>query len=751
MSIQALPADACRLLSSSTLITTPVSLVKELIDNAIDAGATSIEVFAAPNAVDKIEVHDNGHGIAIANFDALGRRGYTSKLRRLEDLKIVGSKTLGFRGEGLASANTLGFVAITTRTANDAVASAFRLVPNLRGVSSASQKPASAPIGTTVSVACLYASLPVRRKVAIQDAAKTVAAIKAMLSGYALARPYLRLAFKVMQGKTGGWYYRPLASTSPSLYTNSAKQATLILFGAEAVRQCQEITVNSADLLHGQSILFQSLSGGGGGTSTADFTFDVCLPRPDADLSKLKLGGFVSVDGRPLSSEYHNSTAKKLLDIFHTALLKSRPDIGSQRAIVRDAFICLNIKSTPGSYDANVESAKADVLFTDEVFLCEVFRRFCGTVYTEAQPVECGSQQANTTPGPSRRRQARVSFNVTRRTVEGVQQNHGAAQNEGNAAREQLTASSDRTGLSFTTPDRSNGRPTISQPSSMFSDGSTQSRQSNINSNRPTEYSFTPPRAELSQSPVYIPLSPLQRRQRRPRVPTRSLQTPPSSSPEDDALHRTTSRQQELGSYITAMRSLVPRRQTTIFFGRNRSSYQSDNHDQRLSNGNSGPDLKTATDIPQPPNFQPARELPQQGRQADSETSPPFGRPQLNQTRLAAQPATGAEASVGQHATPKRPTHTMRVDLHRLRRSAARFAKNMQAAEKDAEYLSPEMADISNIEARLRSAIAGWLAKTRPERIGAGEGPVQVELYLKKSLKKKALAVTTAAAHLVSD
>ncbi|KJR88454.1 DNA mismatch repair protein mutl [Sporothrix schenckii 1099-18] len=135
MSIKALPADACRLLGSTSVIATSISLVKELLDNAIDAGATAIDVIVSPNTVDKIEVRDNGHGISTADFDALGRRGHTSKLRQFDDLMTVGGTSLGFRGEGLASANTLGFVAITTRTAEEAIASKFRLVPNIGGIS----------------------------------------------------------------------------------------------------------------------------------------------------------------------------------------------------------------------------------------------------------------------------------------------------------------------------------------------------------------------------------------------------------------------------------------------------------------------------------------------------------------------------------------------------------------------------------------------------------------------------------------
>lgn len=85
--------------------------------------------------------------------------------------------------------------------------------------------------------------------------------------------------------------------------------------------------------------------------------------------------------------------------------------------------------------------------------------------------------------------------------------------------------------------------------------------------------------------------------------------------------------------------------------------------------------------------------------------------------------------------------YTLTVDQRRLRRSAAALARNARAWDEETEYLSPEMADLSNMEERLRAVIADWLAKSRAAREEAGEGAVQVELYLRKSLKKKALMV----------
>src|SRR6266536_1233101 len=127
MAITPLPEETIHLLGSAQALTTPLSLVKELIDNALDAKATSVDILISANTLDKIEVRDNGHGIPEEDLDALGRRGHTSKLRSFEELRTIGGVSLGFRGEALASAVQLGEVSVTTRTVSDPVATTVKL------------------------------------------------------------------------------------------------------------------------------------------------------------------------------------------------------------------------------------------------------------------------------------------------------------------------------------------------------------------------------------------------------------------------------------------------------------------------------------------------------------------------------------------------------------------------------------------------------------------------------------------------
>uniref|UniRef100_A0A2K6UQR3 PMS1 homolog 1, mismatch repair system component n=1 Tax=Saimiri boliviensis boliviensis TaxID=39432 RepID=A0A2K6UQR3_SAIBB len=112
-----LPAATIRLLSSSQIITSVVSVVKELIENSLDAGATSIDVKLENYGFDKIEVRDNGEGIKAADAPVMAMKYYTSKINSHEDLENL--TTYGFRGEALGSICCVAEVLITTRTAAD--------------------------------------------------------------------------------------------------------------------------------------------------------------------------------------------------------------------------------------------------------------------------------------------------------------------------------------------------------------------------------------------------------------------------------------------------------------------------------------------------------------------------------------------------------------------------------------------------------------------------------------------------------
>ena len=122
-SIAALPATTVRQLGSTNVLRDPSSVVKELIDNALDARAGAIFVDIAANTLDSIQVKDTGHGISAEDRALVCRRYCTSKIRDFRDLEDIGGKWLGFRGEALASmAEMSGTLEIITRVEGESLA-----------------------------------------------------------------------------------------------------------------------------------------------------------------------------------------------------------------------------------------------------------------------------------------------------------------------------------------------------------------------------------------------------------------------------------------------------------------------------------------------------------------------------------------------------------------------------------------------------------------------------------------------------
>jgi DNA mismatch repair protein MutL len=169
-------------IAAGEVIERPASVVKELVENALDAGAREIAVELASGGRERILVRDDGHGMTPAGAQRACLRHATSKLRRLEDLEGIAS--LGFRGEALASIAAIADVVLTTRArgADEGVRvelSEGRVVAVV---------PAGAPVGTTVEVRDLFAAVPARRKF-LRSVQTELGHVTELLARLALARP----------------------------------------------------------------------------------------------------------------------------------------------------------------------------------------------------------------------------------------------------------------------------------------------------------------------------------------------------------------------------------------------------------------------------------------------------------------------------------------------------------------------------------------------------------------------------------
>ncbi|THY23903.1 hypothetical protein D6D01_05818 [Aureobasidium pullulans] len=348
MSIHALPQTAVRTIRSGQALTDPASVVKELIDNALDARASNITIEISTNTLDVIQVKDNGHGIAPTDRPLVAKPYCTSKLKDEKDLALVGSSYLGFRGEALSSALEMsGEMIITTRVEGESIATAIKICQT----GDPAQDRATHPPGTTVRIANFLKNQPVRKQVALKAAPKTLLRIRQLLQSYAFARPSTRLSLKVIKAKNDkdNWTYAPKIGSG-------IEDTAFKVVGKPCASQC-----TWAELEH------------------EGFTVQAFLPRPDAHASKISgMGQYVSVNDRPLTSS--RGISRQLIRTFKESLKES-----SLLEDAKDPFLYLSLSCPPGSYDVNIEPAKDDVLFGDVDKVLEAVRRLMLISYPEKE------------------------------------------------------------------------------------------------------------------------------------------------------------------------------------------------------------------------------------------------------------------------------------------------------------------------------------------------------------------------------
>ncbi len=319
--IRELPDELISQIAAGEVVERPASVVRELVDNALDAGATQITLRLQAGGVRLISVEDNGSGILRSELPNALKRHATSKIASLSDLESVG--TMGFRGEALAAICSIAEVSLLTRvdTADE---------PHgwlLDGRSGELQAAARAP-GTTVEVRELFFATPARRKFLKTDATELAHCIEAVRR-HALARPEVGFAI---------WHDGKLV----------AQWRAVAHGGMEALRQ------RLADVL-GEDFVQQAVA--------LDWPLDA---QDDDGPQRLRVWGFAGVPDAARSRAdwqfaYVNGRYVRDKTITHAARSAYEDVLHGHRQPVYALFVSID----PARVDVNVHPTKIEVRFRD--------------------------------------------------------------------------------------------------------------------------------------------------------------------------------------------------------------------------------------------------------------------------------------------------------------------------------------------------------------------------------------------------
>lgn len=310
MPIRVLPPAVASQIAAGEVIERPASVVKELLENALDAGASSIRITVEGAGQRLLEVADDGCGISPEELSVAVERHATSKLNNADDLFNI--QTLGFRGEALASIGSVSILTITSRPEGSTSGARLRV----EGGAAGEVSPVGAPQGSLVRVEDLFYNVPARRKFLKREAAER-AQIDSLVTRYAIAYPHVRFHLQ-QEGRVA-------LQTSGN---GDRRQALAALYGVEVARQMLEVQAEYEALL------------------VSGFISPLSLTRSN----RREITFFVN--RRPV---HDTALTVAMVQAYHNLLMVGRFPMG-----------VIFIELPPQEVDVNVHPAKAEVRFKDQ-------------------------------------------------------------------------------------------------------------------------------------------------------------------------------------------------------------------------------------------------------------------------------------------------------------------------------------------------------------------------------------------------
>ena len=329
--IQQLPAHIADLIAAGEVVERPASVCKELLENALDAGASAVSVELEKGGLTYLRVTDNGCGMAADQLPTAFLRHATSKLRTASDLAAI--HTLGFRGEALAAISAVSRLDVFSREPSSDAGAMLHLEGGVPGEVTA----AGCPVGTTVCVRDLFYNTPARMKFMKKDSAEGAAA-SAVVTQLALSHP--DVSFKLLRDGAEVLHTPGNGELLPAVYAALGREFALSLL---------------------------PVSGSNG---------------------DVKVSGFVT---KPLAG--HGTRARQLFFVngrlVKSQLLTAAVEEGYRNRLLKGKFpgCVLHITLPPEAVDVNVHPAKTVVKFvSDKTVFDAVYHTVTSTLDEEGRP-----------------------------------------------------------------------------------------------------------------------------------------------------------------------------------------------------------------------------------------------------------------------------------------------------------------------------------------------------------------------------
>lgn len=347
--IHLLSEQVANQIAAGEVVERPASVVKELVENALDAGATRIVVEVGAGGRALIRVTDDGCGMSRDDALLCLERHATSKIRRAEDLESV--RSMGFRGEAIPSIASVSRFSLTTRERDETVGEATQVL--IQGGKINEVRVAASPPGTAVEVRQLFFNLPARRKFLRSEETER-SHIQHYVGLAALAHPGVALSL-ICDGRTVLEFPRQPWSTDEERLP-ALKERLRQFHGADATLLPVDFHVE----LDGNQSVFESAG--------SDDAIQLAAVAPAGEsISRLRVWGFIGAPGvsrstrdsqhlfvnqRPVENRGLNFA---LIEGYHTALMKGQYPV-----------CCLFLEIDPAQVDVNIHPQKREVKFRDE-------------------------------------------------------------------------------------------------------------------------------------------------------------------------------------------------------------------------------------------------------------------------------------------------------------------------------------------------------------------------------------------------